>query len=105
MRAALGNFHVGGLYASRSSWGRPSPRSSERMDSARMRWLASEKKGSGLSVRTSTVDVVLIKSFVMQLADSIVYSGDKRKGMYFRLVDGKSEAEKEAMFLEVQHDA
>lgn len=41
----------------------------------------------------------------MQLADSIVYFGGKRKGMYFRLVDGKSEAEKEAMFLEAQHDS
>lgn len=41
----------------------------------------------------------------MQLADSIVYFGGKRKGVYVRLVDGKSEAEKEAMFLEAQHDS
>ena len=47
----------------------------------------------------------MIESFVMQLADSIVYSGDKCNGVYFRLVDGKSEAEKEAMFLEAQYDA
>ena len=42
-----------GSYASISSRRWASPRSKERMESARMRWFASEKKGSGLSERTS----------------------------------------------------
>ena len=41
------------LYASISSRICPSPRSSERIDSASTRWLASDQKGSGHSVTTS----------------------------------------------------
>ena len=47
------DLHRGFPYASMSSWACPLPRSSERIDFARTRWLASDQKGSGLSVITS----------------------------------------------------
>ena len=115
------DLHRGLPYASMSSWACPLPRSSERIDFARTRWLASDQKGSGLSVstskgrrrrmtdwrrksrmaldmsspafekrvsaswrrlesmRTCSDDVVILKSFVVQMVYSIRFMANERK--------------------------
>ena len=122
------DLHRGFPYASMSSWACPLPRSSERIDFARTRWLASDQKGSGLSVitskgrrrrmtdwrrksrmaldmsspaleksisasfrrlesiRTCSDDVVILKSFVVQMVYSIRFMADERKTAWRGLV-------------------